>query len=125
MKINVKLFFDTLEHAKYYETYTFDNFLEILGLTEDDYINAIKCSLNRTTILLERKPVDIWTNSFSHHIPGVWNANIDSQFLLHSYAVATSCSTYMTKLDGTIIETFRHIRKEHQKTNIDIIQKNK
>ena len=122
MKRSVKLNFDTLEHTKYDEKYTFHNFLESLGFSEDDYINAIKCSLNRTTILLERKPVDIWTNSFSHHIPGVWNANIDSQFLLHSYAVATSCSTYMTKLDGTIIETFRHIRKEHQKTNIDIIQ---
>ena len=43
-------------------------------MTEDDYINAIKCSLNRTTILLERKPVDIWINSFSHHILGAWNA---------------------------------------------------
>ena len=52
MKINVKLIFDTLEHAKYDETYMFDNLLESLGLTEDDYINAIKCSLNRTTILL-------------------------------------------------------------------------
>ena len=68
MKRNVKLIFDTLEHAKYDETYTFYHFLESLGLTEDDYINSIKCSLNRTTILLERKPVDIWTNSFFRYI---------------------------------------------------------
>ena len=89
MKRNVKLIFDTLEHYKYDETYTFYNFLESLGLTEDDYINSIKCSLKRTTILLERKPVDIWTNSFSCHIPGVWIANTDSQFVLDSYVVAT------------------------------------
>jgi chromosomal replication initiation ATPase DnaA len=51
-KKNAKLNFDTLEHAKYNETYTFDNFLQGLSLSNEDYINAIKCSLNQTTILL-------------------------------------------------------------------------
>ena len=45
MKRNAKIIFDTLEHTKYDDTYTFDNFLESLSLTEDDYTNAIKCSL--------------------------------------------------------------------------------
>ena len=45
-KKNAKLIFDTLEHAKFNDTDTFDSFLETLGLTEDEYINAIQCSLN-------------------------------------------------------------------------------
>jgi hypothetical protein len=100
----------------------FDNLLERLSLTEEDYINAIKCSSNRTKILLERRPIDICTNNFSCHIPKDWNANKDSQYVLDSYATTTYCISYMKKLDKTMTMTFKHIREEYQKTNIDVVQ---
>ena len=37
-KENVKLIFDTLEFAKYDETYAFDSFLDKLGMAENDNI---------------------------------------------------------------------------------------
>jgi hypothetical protein len=108
-KKNAKLMFDTLEHEKYNETYAFDNFLESLSLTEEDYINVIKCILNQTKILLERRLIDIWTNNFSCHIPKISIANIDSQYVLHSYATTTYCISYMTKLYKTMTMEFKHI----------------
>ena len=57
-------------------------------MTNDEYIHAIQCSLNRSTIMLERKPSDTWKNNFARHIPEIWLANTDSQFVLNSYAAA-------------------------------------
>ena len=76
-KANAMYIFETLQNSRYDETYTFDRFLEDIKLSHDNYIHAIQCTLNRTTMLLQRKPCDIWTNSFAKHIPKVWNANTD------------------------------------------------
>ena len=55
-KANAILIFKTLEHSKYDDSCTFDRFLDDLKLSHDDYIHALQCSLNHTTMLLQRKP---------------------------------------------------------------------
>ena len=118
---NAKLIFDTIKDVRYDETDTFDRFINSLGLTKVDYIHVIQCTLSRTTILLQRKPSDTWTNSFAQHIPATWIANTNSQFVLNSYVVAMYCSSYMTKEDRTLTLTFRSIRENHIKTKCDIM----
>jgi hypothetical protein len=56
------------------------------------------------------------------HIPNVWNANTDCQFVLDSYAVVAYCSSYMTKLDKKITTTFKRIQTKHEKNKVDIMQ---
>ena len=121
-KENANLIFGTIQNSKYDSTYTFDDFLKDLGLTNDEYIHAIQCSLNRTTVLLERRPSETWTNSFSRHVANIWNANIDSQFIVDSFATAMYCSSYMTKFDRTITSTFKRIREEHKKSDVSVIK---
>ena len=96
-KENAKLIFGTIQNSMYDSTYTFDDFLNDLGLTNDEYIHAIQCSLNRTTVLLERRPSETWTNSFSRHIANIWNENTYSQFVVDSFATTMYFSSYMKK----------------------------
>ena len=52
----------------------------------------------------------------------LWNANIDAQYVLNAYAVASYCSSYMTKVDKSMTNAFRRIHKEHERSEIDAIQ---
>jgi hypothetical protein len=61
-------------------------------------------------------------NSFSRHIPKIRNANTNSQFIIDSYATIAYCSSYMIKFDKTMTSTFKRIREEHEKSNIDIMK---
>ena len=72
--------------------------------------------------MLERKPSDTWTNSFARDIPEIWLANTDSHFVLNSYAAASYCSSYMTKLDRSMTSAFKKICREHEKSKINAIE---
>jgi len=50
-----KVNFDTFD--------TFDNLLVILGITEDDYILAIRSSINTPAIFLKRSPNELRINN--------------------------------------------------------------
>jgi len=60
-------------------------------------------------------------NNFAQHIPGIRIENIDSQFVLDSYATAMYCSSYMIEEDKTLTRTFRNIREDHLRTKFDIM----
>ena len=55
-------------------------------------------------------------------MPHLWNANTDAQYVLNAYAAASYCSSYMTKVDRTMTNAFKRIRKEHEKSKIYAIQ---
>jgi len=120
-KAHANLIFKTINSTRNSENDTFDSFLANLGLVNNEYIHAIQCMLNQTTLLLQIKSVDIWTNNFAQHILGIWIANIDSKFVLNSYASAMYCSSYMIKEDKTLIRTFKNIREYHVKTKSEFI----
>jgi hypothetical protein len=73
-----KSLFAFLEQQKFDELMRFDDFLTELNLTEDEYIQAIQCTLKQPTIFLKRKLSHNWNNSFSKDMPVMWNANIDA-----------------------------------------------
>ncbi len=47
---------------------TFEKMLEELNLTEEKYVLSIQSKLEKATIFLSRKPVDIRTNPFNMHL---------------------------------------------------------
>jgi hypothetical protein len=61
-------------------------------------------------------------NSFAQHIPKIWNVNANSQFIVESYATTTYCISYMKIFDKKMTSTFKRIREEHEKLNIDIMK---
>jgi hypothetical protein len=73
-----KSLFAFLEQREFDELMSFDDFLTELNLSEDEYIQAIQCTLKQPTIFLKRKLSHIWNNSFSKDMPVMWNANTDA-----------------------------------------------
>jgi hypothetical protein len=82
----------------------------------------IQSTLKQPTVFLKRKPSHIWNNSFSKDMPIMWNANTDAQYVLNTYAATSYCTSYMTKVDKSMTNAFSRIRKEHEKSRIDVIQ---
>jgi hypothetical protein len=101
---------------------SFDNFLTELNLTEDEYIQAIQCTLKQPKIFLKETFSHIWNNSFSKYMPVMWNANTDAQYVLNVYVVASYCTSYMKKVDKYMTSAFRRICKEHEISHIDAMQ---
>jgi hypothetical protein len=101
---------------------SFEDFLTELNLIEDEYIQAIQCTLKQPTIFLKQKLSHIWNNSFSKDMPVMWNANTGAQYVLNAYVAASYCTSYMTKVDKSMTSAFIRIRKEHERSHIDVVQ---
>ena len=86
-----------LENMKYGEDITFKEFLQKLNLNEHEYLDAIKFSLKRDTLLLKRSPSEIRVNSYNTQLLKAWRANMDIQYVLDPYACAVYILSYITK----------------------------
>ena len=97
---------------------TFDNLLVILGITEDDYILAIRSSINTPTIFLKRSPNELRINN--HNVPclSAWRANMDIQFILDVYACAVYITNYISKAKKGMSELLRQACTEARKATI-------
>ncbi|XP_059077054.1 uncharacterized protein LOC131876217 [Cryptomeria japonica] len=111
-----------LQTTNYNISFTFQMFLNELDITEDEYIIALRSTIHRPTLFLQRKPSETWNNSFGRKIPQLWKANTDAQFVLNAYAAAMYYSSYMAKVDKSMTQEFKRICKEHQQDNIDAIK---
>jgi hypothetical protein len=76
---------------------SFDQFLVELQIDEIIYLLTLQCTLQKPTLFFKQKPNDIPTNVFSIHIGPLWEANINAQYILNSYAIASYCIFYLTK----------------------------
>ena len=87
---------ECLANLKRDEEISFVKFLELLGLTEEQYILAIRFSLKRDTLLLKRAPSEVRINSYNCNLLKAWQANLDIQYILDPYTCAVYIS-YITK----------------------------
>ena len=55
-------------------------------------------------------------------MPAIGHANTDSQYVLNTYATTSYCSSYMTKIDKSMTNSFIRIGKEHEINEIDSMQ---
>ena len=54
---------------------TFDELLEEIRLTENDYIIAVQTSLKAEKVFLERRPIESRINPYMKGLLDVWKAN--------------------------------------------------
>ena len=66
---------------KYGDDINFDEFFNRLGITEQQYISAVRFSLNRDIVLLKRAASEIRINNYKSVHLRVWQANMDIQSL--------------------------------------------
>ena len=96
---------------------TFDEFLEKVDLSEDDYFKAIQTSVKAPKVFLKRKPVECRINPYMKNFIGTWKANHDIQFVLDAYACTMYIVSYISKSAKGMSELMANACKEARKGN--------
>ncbi|KAL9986219.1 hypothetical protein ACROYT_G000329 [Oculina patagonica] len=104
------------------ENISFKELLNELGVTEEEYILAIRSSLSRATIFLKRKPNELRINNYNKQCLLAWRANMDVQFILDIYSCATYVVSYISKAQRGMSELLRTACEEAREGNLGIKQ---
>ena len=111
-----------LNDLKEGEDITFDQLLKDLDVTEQNYILAIRSSLNCPTIYLKRKPNELRVNNYNAACLSAWRANMDIQFVLDVYACAMYIVSYISKAQKGMSELLHKACDEAKEGNASIKQ---
>ena len=101
---------------------SFDELLENLNVTKENYILAIRSSLKCATVFLERQPNELRINNYNPACLEAWRANMDIQFVLDVYACAMYIVSYISKAQKGMHELLRKACEEARKGNFGIKQ---
>lgn len=86
---------------------SFDDLLEKLGVSEENYTLAIRASLVTATIFLKRNPNELRINNYNKSCLLTWRANMDIQYVLDVYACAMYIVSYISKAQRGMSELLR------------------
>ena len=94
--------------------------LEKFELSEFEYKLAVATSIRSNTIFLKRKLNEIHINNYNKHCIEAWQANMDIQYILDTYACATYVVQYITKGTRGLSQLLKAAAKEARgnETNI-------
>ena len=101
---------------------TFDQLLEELGVSEHEYILAIRSSFSCPTIFLKRGPKELRINNHNPACLLAWRANMDIQFVQDVYACAMYIVSYISKAQNGISELLRRACAEAKEGNANVRQ---
>ena len=78
---------------------SFDQFIAIFELSKEDYLMAVRTTINSTNVFLKRKVKYTLINNYNTKIFRMHRANIDIQFILDPYACCAYVVEYINKSD--------------------------
>ena len=96
---------------------TFEEFLENIGLSEEDHMLAVQTSVKTNRVFLRRKPMENRVNPYMKDLFGVWKANHDIQYVLDAYACAMYIVNYINKSSKGMSQLMADACKEARKGN--------
>ena len=121
-KNNWKLIKTCLDENKDDEDITFDELLSKLNITEENYLLAMRSSLNTPTIFLKRNYNEVRINNYNPACLSAWRANMDIQYVLDVYACAVYIANYISKGQKGMSELLREACHEARQENNTIKQ---
>lgn len=86
-----------------------DQFLADNHLTEENYLNIIRSSLTRPTLIFKREMAEIMTNTFHPWIASTLNSNMNLQFILDEYSCVSYVVDYINKADRGTGDLYREL----------------
>lgn len=86
---------------------SFDEILNELQLDESEYILAIRTSIRKPKYFLRRDSMSVGINAYNKDILLCFEANVDMQFILDVYAVASYMINYITKAEAGMSKMIR------------------
>ena len=78
-----------------------------MNITEENYLLAIRSSLNAATIFLKRNPNEIHINNYNADYLAAWRANMHIHYVLDVYACAVYIADYISKSQKGMSELLR------------------
>ena len=101
----------------------YDDFLKkILNMNEEEYIKAIRSSINGPKIFLKRGISEVRINAYIGSMLHGWGANHDLQFVLDAYACAVYIVSYVSKTQRGMSALMDRACKEAKAGNKDLKQ---
>lgn len=86
---------------------SFGDFLDKLDMTVEEYILALRASINTPTVFHRRTSHEIMINPYNKSILLKHRANMDIQFVMNSYGVAVYLCSYLMKSAGVMNRLLR------------------
>ena len=93
-----------------------------LNITEENYLLAIRSSLNAPTIFLKRNYNEVRINNYNPACLSAWTANMDIQYVLDVYTCAVYIANYISKGEKGMNELLREACHEARQGNNTIKQ---
>ena len=76
------------------------------------YYSALSTSVVGTSVVLKRRPKDIYVNNFNPEWIKAWDANMDLQVCMDQFAVVTYITDYYTKDESGMLQHLKDAKKD-------------
>lgn len=104
--------------------FTFDEFLDKLGISEVDYIRALRRSVKgRASLFLKRKCNQVFVNNYNKNIMAVHPANQDFAICIDEFQVAGYIVNYLTKNEAGQSKILREVDEQCAKEGLSYSDK--
>jgi len=100
--------------------WTTDEMLDYFKLDENQYLDAIRSTINRPTVFLRRNLKSCFTNAFIPSLAKVWRSNMDVQPIIDPFGVARYIASYMTKATGGISKLMKEASDQIKGGNLSV-----
>ena len=99
-----------------------NDLFEKLGITQEQFEKAYAELASQESIILKRKPQDVWINQFNPHLLRCWNANMDLQYVSNVFACVSYVVSYLSKAEREVGMLLSHTLSEIKEGNNDAKQ---
>ncbi len=89
-----------------------DDLLDKVGVSYDEYEEALKVTTSSSVVVLKRKPNECNINYYNPHVLLAWQANMDIQYVMNAYACIMYVASYIMKSDRAMGELLKRVAVE-------------
>ena len=114
IKEMMKDFFDNTREI------SFEEMLIALKMNEENYIEAIRSSLDQSKVFLKRKSNEVAINAYNKVILDLLESNMDIQFILNPYSCISYIINYITKIDAGLSKLLRESANDILAGNMEL-----
>lgn len=97
------------------------NILESTKVTYSQFKQCLVYIATRNTEHIKRRVSDIWVNNYNEHLSRAWNANLDIQFVIDSYACVAYILSYISKSETEMGDLLQNATEKAQEGNTDAL----
>ncbi|XP_049319588.1 uncharacterized protein LOC125781000 [Astyanax mexicanus] len=100
-----------------------DSLFASLDINQEIFEAAYQTMTKKTSVVLKRKPCDVWVNQYNTDLLKAWNANMDIQFVVDAYSCIVYIISYISKAEREMGLLLSHAQKEaSEQGNLDAKQ---